>query len=310
MDRREFLATGASLAIAATGGCTGCARGPSASLRMEPVDDVEIARRVTHRLERDPDAPRYRLVAEAVENGSATVQRTEPVGPERATYVYDGAVYELVRETVDERQATSFQITLNPVDGSVPERETVRFADLPPVDRGKFRERGWVGDDVFLGFGTSLLYFPDEVADSALVPEPERSVIVWDRDTRGRFTVEGSAAVTQKTYRYEARLVDPSAADYGARVRREHVFTLAGLSPAERDLVRTAIEEDRGYTVPADESPPDALYRLRERFAGHEDLERTWEDESVDTGQYLVRYDGEVYWATVYAPERTGTASG
>lgn len=307
MDRREFLATGASLAITVTGGCTGCARGPSASLSMEAVSDSEIARRVTHQLERDEDATQYQLVSEVVENGSATVERTESPIPQYRTYVYDGAVYELTYEVVESTPATSFQVLLDPVEGQVPASETVRFENLPAVDREKFRERGWVGDDVFLGFGTSLLYLHSEVPNSALVPDPERSVIVWDEDTRGRFSVEGSHETTLRTYRYEARQIHPSAAEYGARVRREHVFTLSGLSAAERGIVRKAIEQQYGYTVPPDESPPDALYRLHDRFSGHEDVEHVWADESTDTGQYIVRYEGEVYWTDIYAPRPTAS---
>lgn len=310
MNRREFLATGASLAITVTGGCTGCARSPSASLEMDAVTDIEIAKRVTHRLERDEDSPEYQIVSEAVENGSTTVKRTEPRTSKNQTYVYDDAVYELTYEVVKSTPATSFQITLNPVEGEVPQSETVRFKDLPSVDRRKFRERGWVGDDVFLGFGTSLRYLDSEVSESALVPEPKHSVIVWDHDTRGRFTVDGSRETTLKTYRYEAEQVNPSAAEYGARIRREHVFPLTGLSAAERDIVHKAIGQKHGYSVPAGESPPKAFQRLADRFRGREEVERVWEKDdpnSLASGRYIVRYDDDVYWTDILLDEQSPT---
>lgn len=311
MDRREFLATGASLTIAAAGGCTGCAAGPSASLRMDAVDDAAIAERATMRLEADEDNERYRIAADAVEEGSVTVDGTGPPFTANRSFVYEGGVYELRSEVMEERPATSFGFTLNPAEESVDAAETVRFEDLPAVDREKFAERGWAGDDPFLGFGSSLLYLDSEIPKSALVPEPERSVIVWDEDSRGRFTVDDSHETSLKTYQYEARTVNPSAADYGANIREEYAFTLEGLSEAEREIVTEAVDAEHGYQVPAEESLPDALRRLADRFRTQEEIHRAWDDSERDetsvSGDYVVAYDGAVYWTRVNVPNSTST---
>lgn len=318
MDRREFLATGAALAIGVTGGCTGCARSPSASLEMEPVTDAEIARRVTHRLEADGDSERSRLVSSAVENGSATREGTEPRLPENGTFVHDGSIYRLSREVVESRPATSFSFTLNPVEGSVDGSETVDYADLPAVDRRKFAERGWA-DGGFLGFGSSLLYLDPEIPDSALVPEPKRPVIVWDDETRGRFEVDGARDTALRTYRYAAERVHPDVAAYGRDVRERYEFALSGLSSGERRIVEEAIggnesdEENggRGYVIPPDEEPPRAMRELAERFRGREEVRRVWEEsgarERSASGEYLVRYGGEVYWTQVFIVPEGGT---
>lgn len=305
VNRRTFLATGASLAAATVGGCTGCVQGPAASFSMAPVTDAGIAREVTMHLERDEDADRFRLVTEAVENESTTREGTEPPFPRDRPFVYDGTVYELTYEVTESTPATVFSFTLNPVENP-PRDQTVRFETLPAVDREKFRRRGWADGD-FLGFGSSLLYLQDEIPDSALVPDPDHPVVVWDADTKGRFTVDGSRDTDLETYRYESRVVNASAAAFGAQVRRRYAFTLSRLTAAERDIVRTAIDEEHGFQVPHDETPPDALRRLADRFRPHEDVEAVWEDEDEQresrvSGNYIVRYDREVYWTRLSVP--------
>ncbi|WP_135854012.1 hypothetical protein [Halorussus salinus] len=315
MDRREFLASGATLAIATAGGCTGCARAPATSLRLEPISDYEIAREVTYGLEGSSD--RRELVADAVENGSAAREATEPPFPENRSFVYRDSVYRLSREVVETTDATTFHFTLNPADGSVSESETVRFEELPAVDRETFADRGWA-DDPFLGFGSSLLYLDSEIPDSALVPDPDRSVIVWDPETKGRFEVDDSYEDDLKEYRYESEEVHSSAEQFGAEVREEYAFELSDLSEAEREILDEAIVPD-DYSVPADENPPDAALKLATRFRPHDEVRYAWEesdegagdadagdegaDESGGTGRidgiYLLRYDGEVYWTSV-----------
>lgn len=316
MDRREFLAAGASAAIAFGGGCTGCAQSPSASLRMDPVTDAGIARRVTYRIEADEDDERYRIAAEAVEDGSTTVEGTEPPLPENRPFVHDGAVYGLSLDVTSSVPATSFSFTLDPVEGSAPDDETVRYGDLPAVDREKFARNGWA-DGGFLGFGSSVLYLDGEIAESALVPEPEHPVIVWDGGTKGRFEVGGSYDTRLETYRYRSRVVDPSASAFGAEVRDRYAFALQGLTAAEREVVREAIEAEYGYSVDPDETPPDAVWRLADRFLPHEEVRPVWEwgdeggsgDRDGDpSGEYVVRYGGEVYWTSFRVPERTATA--
>lgn len=100
MDRRQSLAAGAMAALATAGGCTGCAQGSAASIGMTPVSDREIARRVTHRLEADPDNPRYQQVAEIVETGSLTVKATEQRLPTEGPLAYEDTVYQLAAEVV------------------------------------------------------------------------------------------------------------------------------------------------------------------------------------------------------------------
>lgn len=298
MKRRDFLATGATLAIAAAGGCTGCAQAPTARLQMTETDDLAVAREVTYPLE-DGGADRAELVESAVRNGSASIDATEPPFPEDRPFVYDGSIYQVSHEVADTRPARVFQFTLDIVDGEVAESERIRFEDLPAVDRAKFASRGWA-EDPFIGFGSSLTYYEPEIPESALVPAPEHTVIEWASGARGRFSVDGSYDTEVKTYRYTSELVHPSARSFGREIRQRYEFTLSGLSIGEREIVAEAIENEHGWVVPPDESPPDAIYGLIERFGGHRSVRRVWEDDADRSagpgGEYIVRYAGVRYW--------------
>lgn len=313
MERRELLAAGAAFAATAVGGCTGCASAPLASLSMERVSDVEIAERTTYRLDAEPGTPRHDLVSATVENESTIVNDTEPPLRSGEPFVFEGSVHELSYEVVESTPATTFAITLDPVESEPDSVETVRYEELPAVDRAKFRERGWDGDDTFLGFGSRLLYRDDEVPASALVPEPERPVVVWDEDTRGRFAVDGSYSSPVQTYRYSSSVVHPSAAEFGREVRREFAFTLDGLSSGERDLVSSAISE-RQITVAAGESIPDAWWRLADRFRPQPEVRRQREEsttrERTASGRYVVRYEGAVYWTRFHLDRSEVTTTG
>ena len=312
MDRRTFLGAGAALGIAGVGGCTGCARAPSASLRLDPITDRGVAERIVGRFEAGPRSDRYRIVSGAVENGTATSTGTEPLVRTDEAIIYDGTVYEFDVEVVGSEPATAFQMTLNPVEGRVAESETVRFEDLPAVDRRTFAARGW--DEMgFLGFVTSILYLDAELPRSALVPEPRRSVIVWGSETRGRFSVDGSYATARNTYRYTPTVVHASASAYGRALRERYAFTVDGLTPEERAILERATDEG-GYVVPAGESPPAAVRVLADRFRAHESVRRSRRtqasSERTATGSYLVRYEGAVYWASVRFREPSSTPRG
>lgn len=304
MDRREFLAAGTTAAIATVGGCTGCAQAPAASIRMTPVSDTDIAKRVTHRLEADPDNERYRQVGEIVETGSLTVEATDKRLPTDGPLVYEETVYQLAVGVLDTTPARSVSFTLDPAEEPDDDARTIRFEDLPTVDRAKFEERGFASDP-FLGFGSSFLYRESEVAESALATSEAPIVIVWDDGTRGRFTVDGSYDVTLRTYRYTASVVRESAAAYGREIRRENLVTLGGLSEAERAIVAEAIDEEAGYAVPAGESVPEPMRTLADRFCDYDDVDPVWADATpgdgrgTASGSYLVAYEGAVYWTDV-----------
>lgn len=298
MDRRRFLATGATVAVALTGGCAGCASAPTATLEMTPVSDAEIARRATHRTP-PANAPEYDVLRQAVTNGTAVYSDTRASTPENrpssiptnTNFVFNGSVYRLSADVTDTHPVTVYRYTVDPPDGEVDESETIRYEDLPEIDKQKL---SMANPDV-IGFSTSFQYTATERENSALVPAPDHSVIVWGPDTRGRMTIDDSSEAEVKTYRYTSTEVNPSAAAYGAQIRKEYVFTLSDLPSSERDILEQVLDEEGSYTVAHDRSTPEALTKLADRFRPQTKLSGASEADAV-SGNYLVRYGGTVYW--------------
>ena len=321
MRRRRVLATAAALLPTALAGCggsslagsSGVAYAPSAALRMTAVDDAGIARRALYSFE-DPDSERRAVVADVAANGSATVEARagDPPLPADEPLVYGDGVYRLSHEVTGTRPMRGFSVTINPIREGDPEpkaSETVAFEDLPAVDRAQFERLGFVEERPF-GIGTGFDYAAAEVERSALVPEPERPVVVWP-DGPARVAVDDSWAYDLATYRYTGERLS-SAAAHGADLRERHAFDLSGLSAAERDIVRAAVDADEGYgyAVPHDERPSEAFGTLVDRFRGHD---RVRGAAANGSGVYLARYDGTVYWTRLTVsgePSVTGTVGG
>ncbi|UIP00561.1 hypothetical protein Hbl1158_04145 [Halobaculum sp. CBA1158] len=328
LDRRSFLATTATLAVTATGGCTGCAPAPTASLRLTAEDDAGLAREALYAFGADDDpANPDALAREVVETGSATVEDTrEPLPTDRPVVVAGEGVYRFAAETVDSREVHRFGVTMNPIrtaDGEeTPDSaDRIRFADLPGVDREALSRAGY-DDHRPPGVGTTLSYRPGSVEESVLVPDPEYDAVVWP-DGPGTIEVDDRGTDAVYTYRLTADRV-ASAAEFGADVRERFGFALEGLPAEEREIVEAAVDPETpapdgddysGYHVASDEEPSDALRSLVDRFRDRDPVAFGWEDPPGGDrvgGEYVVRYDGAVYWASLRVDESafTGGATG
>lgn len=315
MRRRALLA--ATSAVLA--GCTGTLREssmggqpPAASLTMTATTDAELPHRVLYSV-RDGESRRGDLLAGVRETGEGTIETTgDPPLPVDRPVAGPDRVYDLRVEVTDRTAATSYRVTVNPVQGTVVEADAVAFADLPAVDREKFESAG-LADGETLGVGTGFLYTDAERRRSALVPDPEYDYITWENGNRARWVVDGGDETTLKTYRYSVEETT-LLADYGAEMRARFAFGLSGLSVAEREVVQTATAEGR-YVVDHDESPP-AFESLVDRFRGRPTARALHEstptsDRSGASGAYLVRYDGDVYWTRLRVRTETSeTAAG
>lgn len=276
---------------------------------MERVSDLEIARRVAnHVTEGFGDDADGRVVgwdaavSEAIENGSATLETSQyPYFEDGEPFVYEESLYELSSQSVGMKPAKLYWFELTPVEGSVAESERVRFADLPAVDREKFE-----GYDELHSNHPTKLYLDSELSESALAPEPDRPVVVYESGQKVRFEVTSSEKRHVSTYRITAELRDSSAATYGAKARRKYAFELSELTEAERDIVQYAIGAP-SCELPEDEQPPEAMWGLADRFRSHDDVEFALTDDDEENedsvkGDYLVGYEGRTYWAETYVP--------
>lgn len=151
MDRRSLLLAGAGLAATAAGcaslpgmGDEAAARAPRASLRLDPADDREIARRLDRHVP-EGDGTRVALLDEVLETGSATRESRRP-RLRAGTLVHAGTRYDLSIAVENRRPATVYPILLENLsyDGvqASNKADRVRFEDLPAVDRRVFRENG------------------------------------------------------------------------------------------------------------------------------------------------------------------------
>lgn len=290
MRRQHLFATVALLLLALLAGC-----GAPGSIEMDPVTEADIADRASRSLERDgpptePDSE-ARMLRSALENGTGTIDATSPPVREGLPFEHDGAYYDLTWAVVDERTETmvSIEIDYNATD---PSGERVDYADLPAPDRRALDallppryERDTEGYD----FGSATRYNDTELERSVLAPEQRYDVVVFEGEAYP-IRVDGTREVTVNTYRYTSTRVADSTEEYAAALKDEHLFTLSGLSEAERSVVESAIEDDY-YAEDDDE----AFRSLLDRFRGHEPVV----DEEAH-GEWLVRYEGEVYWANVW----------
>ncbi|WP_277553789.1 hypothetical protein [Halobaculum limi] len=333
LDRRTFLATSATLAVTVTGGCTGCAPSPTGTLRMTPADDAGLAEEAltffdTSRVD-DPEAEGpVALAGRVVDDGPVTVEDTDEPLPTDRPVVVDDDVYRFSAEAVGSREMRSFGVTINPIrveDGEETPgpNDRIRYEDLPDVDKEVLGDRGY-DDERPVGIGTRLSYRPEAVEESVLVPEPEYSVVVWP-DGPARFEVDSASTYTVYTYELTSQRVS-SAASFGTDVRERFGWTLDGLTDAERDIVATAIGETptgdesheragNGYYVQHDEEPSPAFRSLVDRFRAHDPVAFEWDHDDPEeepwrvSGEYVVRYEGSVYWTRLSVREEAFTGT-
>jgi len=308
MRRRALLGSGIALlplagclsAVPGESGAAGsnaAAELPTFRLAMETIDVAEIPARMLYSVTPDGSGkptPESELLDRAEREGSATVERTRPPLPEDRPLAYGGTVYRLAYEVTEETPATRFSVKVDVVDGDEREGRTVRFPELPAVDRTVFERNGLASGEV-VGIGTTLLYTDSEVERSVLVPETDVSVIEWDSGSQAEWVVDDDHRTTLHTYRYTVQATTP-AGEYGREVRERFGWELSGLDGAEREIIEAAIE-DR-YVVAPDETPSPAVASLVERFRPHDRVEESTSEYRDDVGgPYLLGYDEELYWA-------------
>lgn len=272
---------------------------PTAKLTLNAVTDVEIARRATYRIDLEHRSTQRDIAVATITDGPETVTAVNPPVPENRPIVYDGAVFELSYKKTSMAAASAFRLTLSSVKSSTEANRTVEFRELPAVDRTKLQEYGWEDGGPFESAGVPIVYTDEEIADSALVPDPEYDVIEWETGHRARITVERSDDTERNVYKYTARRIHESAQEFGGNIRKQHRIVLDGLPSEQRTIISQAIEDNHGYKVTADELP-EAFSQLLERFPPSKKTPRTYGEtptESSVSGSYVVRYEGDVYWA-------------
>ena len=279
MRRRQFIASGTTLLAVGLAGCGDF----DATLDMNEAtaDDIADERSTTA----EPGTEEYQVLTSARDDGSATRSGRDELFDRTDTVRVDGAFYEVSETRLESSEATvySIDVAFNP-DDTKAEVGEVAYEDLPEYDR---EQLSFIVDDrepadkegynVHVDYGTA-----EAVGDrSALVPEQEYDIVTHEGD-RYRVEVE-SQTVPENEYRYEVTEVAPDVEAFADQVREQYLFALTGLSEAEREVVKEAI--DGAYY-----EDDDAFRSVTDRIRDHEGL-------NVDDfyGTWLLGYEDEEY---------------
>ncbi|WP_336330996.1 hypothetical protein [Haloarcula sp. CGMCC 1.2071] len=279
MRRRQFLASGTALLSVAVAGCGH----PSVVLDMDDATAADIADEVS--MSPSPESAEYTVASEAVENGSAMRRGRYELFDRTDTVRIDDAFYEVSETALESSDVTVYEVRIDfdPAD-STAEIGDIAYEELPTADRQRLDpiisdDNPPTGDgyDVGVGYGTA-----EEVGDgSVFVPERQYDIIVHDGD-RYRVTVS-TRTTTETEYRYEATEVASDVDSFADQIRDQYLFTLSGLSEAEREVVEEAI--DGGYF-----EDNEAFESVTDRIREHEGIEVT-----DSYGTWLLEYEQVEY---------------
>jgi len=278
MRRRQLLATGAVCFSLPLAGCVH----PEVILTMNPATAEDIADRVS--LHPDPDAEEYTVAAAAVDNGSTTRRGRYELFDRTSTVRLNNSFYELNETRLSSSEVTVYELLVdfNP-ENTTAELGAIEYDDLPETDRRRLdgilaeEPPQTDGYDVGVSYGSAA----EVGTDSVFVPERQYDILIYEGD-RYRVAVDSRTA-PEAEYRYTATEVAPTVNAFADQVRERYLFTLSGLSEAEREVVTEAI--DGGYY-----EETDAFRSVAERIRSHEGIE-------VEEfyGTWLIEYEGAEY---------------
>lgn len=302
MERRHFLVSAVSIPTV----LTGCAQInqvpnqdsqlPIARLTMKRVTDSEIGNLAVDYSHHSLSQDQRILIEQTTANNHYTDQAREPIVPAEATLTYDNQVYRATHEIIDSQQAYLYSITLNHVDeNKTNDTKTIEYTELPAVDQQKLVENR-LSDGSNLGIGTGMTYTIPERKQSILVPNSNKSVIVWPSGQRGRFSVSSSTQIELLTYRYTVTETAPTVTAYGQRIRSQYAFKLNNLSSPEQTIIEKAIGSDNKYIIDSRTNVPAGLTSLADKLREHESIKGS----QGASGVYLLKYHGELYWTNFY----------
>ncbi len=292
VNARALLALCALALLVSLGGCSA-----AGSLDMTAVNDTQLAEQASRDLPRvddesgeDPGADYRAVVQGAVRNGSATQNGTSPmVDTEGLPFAVDGAYYDLSVEPVGNHSELLVDVKID-YNGTT-DGPAVAYEDLSPADKALLdtllqAEHEDQGEGYDFGAGAR---YTDAEANASVLLAGDYAAVRY-RGERYPIAVD-SRPVTVTTYRYTAEQVAPNAEAYAQSLRETYQFTLSGLSTEERKVVDEAI---RG-TYYAESTDDSAFQSVLQRFRSHDAVRS---DEY--SGSWVVRYDGDLYWAELH----------
>ena len=301
VQTRLVLVTVATLCLVALAGCGQ----PAGSLSMESVNDEELADKTSSQLSEDELADvdvrdrSVQVLRQAVKNDSATVAATRPPHTANETVYRTGdrfytLSYTAVNTTTG-RQVT-YRLHRNvTANETVPSRWTVAdYDDLPPIDQATLQspvsslsEDDPEEDELRPGEIEKDRTYSDAELNRSVIANGQYDAVRYE-GTLIQLEVVSNESQSLTVYRYRPKPVANGVGPYAACLRDTYAFELSGLDSEAQAVVVGATDE----TYRAENTSDMAFRSVLDRFHDHTAVSAT--DRS---GSWLVRYDGELYWA-------------
>lgn len=288
MHRRLLIAVGAVLALGVLAGCSA-----AGSLQMTPVDDTALAKEASLSATGGGFSPGsgYRgRAGEIIENGSGTILAPDPPLETDQAYEYERQYYTFSSEIVEEVPGAATLVSID-YNAQQPNGTTIQFRNLSPADKRELEPvLSWSPPELREGseIDDLVVYTAEEREESLIAEHADDYVTIRYRGERYELEVKPVRDMTLERYRYEATRIADSPEAYASQLKREYAFTLRGASESEQTVLEEAISD--GYY--ADTTDDDAFASLVERFRRHQPVLS-----NEYHGSYVVRYDGQLYWA-------------
>lgn len=270
---RKFLLALALCAAVAGAGCVE----PEATASLEPVTPSEVTEKATINAGILDDA-----VKEAAENGSSnTTTRDLPrdVTERDKPVLYNETVYNLSEERVGEVEVTEIEVTAN----TTQQEADLNYDQLSEKDKetieGAIVEAGEENKVII-----SSSYTPEELVNSVF--ENSQTVNVAFEGEVYNVTVRDRDMDVREEYVYYAEEIGENKTAYGNSLIRDKAFTLREAPNGSSEVLNEAING----TYYGDET--EGFNALRDRFEQEDAVY-----ERNESAKWLVRYNGELYWA-------------
>lgn len=290
MDHKLVIGFFGVLALVFLAGCAG-----PASIEVMDVNDSEIAERNSRSLdsyggERATVRRIRRMLESAFNNGSATFNDTSPPVDQGEIFRYGDSYYNVSWEVTDQLPGTSVTVGIdyNP-SGDRLEGRRVNYRDLPTIDKELLggllppRENPPESEGYDIGVGTD---FTEQEMNESVLADKRYDIVVYEGEAYPIRVETNSVEIN--VYNYTANLAHANASTYAEHLKDKYLFRLSGLSSAEQELMSKAM----GDSYYLEDGETETYKSLVTKLRRHEAVEGG--DEY--SGDWLVRYNGNVYW--------------
>lgn len=287
VTRRHIIRLIGAGSLCSLAGCLS----PGGALSMSQVEtDTDIGDIATETVDSDRRPEVATLLDDALSDGTANIDGEQPpLDPDRPV-TWRGSVYDVSWTVADQRERNESLVVARLAESDA-KGSQIDYEELPEVDRtqlSELREQLDRSEDMEDDeqYEIRIRYTDDTVInESVLVSSAEYDLVVVDDQVVSIETQQTETTVT--TFTYELEVLADSLGAYGEELRTDRLVDLESIPEEERELLDEAIEDEQVVVGRDDE----AFMTLGERLLAHEPI---YIQDRV--GEWLVDYEGELYW--------------